>query len=59
MLRNLGFITDDKYFPRHKCKEQNIFMAISEYIAEEYVQDPLVSISHEPTDITLPQTLLK
>jgi hypothetical protein len=41
-------------FLGHKCKEQNIFMAISEDVSEEDVEAPLVSVSPEPTDITPP-----
>jgi hypothetical protein len=28
-LKGLFYNCDEKYFPGHKCKEQNIFMAIS------------------------------
>jgi hypothetical protein len=45
---------DEKYFPGHKCKEQNCFMAISKDVSEEDVEAPLVSVSLEPTDITPP-----
>jgi hypothetical protein len=31
-LKGLCYNCDEKYFPGHKCKEQNIFMAISEEI---------------------------
>jgi hypothetical protein len=40
-LKGLCYNCDDKYFPGHKCKEQNIFMAISEDILEEDVETPL------------------
>jgi hypothetical protein len=53
-LKGLCYNCDDKYFPGHKCKEQNIFMAISEDVSEEDVEAPLVSVSPEPTDITPP-----
>jgi hypothetical protein len=53
-LKGLCYNCDDKYFPRHKCKKQNIFMAISEDVSEEDVEAPLVSVSPEPTDITPP-----
>ena len=33
-LKGLCYNCDDKYFPSHKCKEQNLFMAISEDIQE-------------------------
>jgi hypothetical protein len=54
-LKGLCYNCDDKYFPGHKCKEQNIFMAISEDISEEDVETPLVSESLEITDITPPE----
>jgi hypothetical protein len=53
-LKGLCYNCDDKYFSRHKCKEQNICMAISEDFSEEDVEAPLVSVSPEPTDITPP-----
>jgi hypothetical protein len=53
-LKGLCYNYDEKYFPGHKCKEQNIFMAISEDISEEDVETPLVSASPESTDITPP-----
>jgi hypothetical protein len=53
-LKGLCYNCDDKYFLSHKCKEQNIFMAISEDISEEDVETPLVSESPEITNITPP-----
>jgi hypothetical protein len=53
-LKGLCYNCDDKYFSGHKCKEQNLFMAISEDVSEEDVEAPLVSVSPEPTDITPP-----
>jgi hypothetical protein len=53
-LKGLCYNCDDKYFSGHKCKEKNIFMAISEDVSEEDVEAPLVSMSPEPTDITPP-----
>jgi hypothetical protein len=53
-LKGLCYNCDDKYFSGHKCKEQNLFMAISEDISEEDVETPLVSESPESTDITPP-----
>jgi hypothetical protein len=53
-LKGLCYNCDDKYFLSHKCKEQNLFMAISEEILEEDVETPLVSESPEITDITPP-----
>jgi hypothetical protein len=51
-LKGLCYNCDDKYFLGHKCKEQKLFMAISEDISEEDVETPLVSESPETTDIT-------
>jgi hypothetical protein len=53
-IKGLCYNCDDKYFLGHKCKEQNLFMAISEDISKEDVETPLVSESPEPTDITPP-----
>jgi hypothetical protein len=53
-LKGLCYNYDDKYFQGHKCKEQNIFMAISEEISEEDEETPFVSESPESTDITPP-----
>jgi hypothetical protein len=44
-LTGLCYNCDKKYFPGHKCKEQKLFMAISEDISEEDVETPLVSES--------------
>jgi hypothetical protein len=51
-LKGLCYNCDDKYFSGHKCKEQKIFMSISEDVSKEDVAAPLVSVSPEPTDIT-------
>jgi hypothetical protein len=53
-IKGLYYNCDDKYYLRHKCKEQNLFMAISEDVSEEDVEAPLVLGSPEPTDITPP-----
>jgi hypothetical protein len=53
-LKGLCYNCDEKYFPGHKCKEQKIFMAISEDISEEDVETPLVFESPETPDITPP-----
>jgi hypothetical protein len=58
-LKGLCYNCDDKYFLGHKCKEQNIFMAISEDISEEDVETPLVFESPEITDITPPSDPLE
>jgi hypothetical protein len=57
-LKGLCYNCDDKYFSGHKCKEQNIFMAVLEDISKEEFENPLVSELPETTDIT-PQTLPK
>ena len=54
-LKGLCYNCDEKYFPGHKCKEENIFMAISEDVSEEDVEAPIVSMSPEPTNITPPK----
>jgi len=41
-LKGLFYNCDEKYFSRHKCKEQNFFIAISEDVPEEDVRVPLV-----------------
>jgi hypothetical protein len=51
-LKGLCYNCDEKYFPGHKCTEQNLFMAISKDISEEDVETPLVSESPETIDIT-------
>jgi hypothetical protein len=53
-LKGLLYNFDEKYFPGQKCKEQKIFMAISEDILEEDVDTPLVPESPEITDINPP-----
>jgi hypothetical protein len=37
-IKGLCYNCDDKYFPGHKCKEQKLFMAISEDVLEEDVE---------------------
>jgi hypothetical protein len=53
-LKGLCYNCDDKYFPGHKCKEQNIFMVISKKILEEDEETPSMSESPESIDITPP-----
>ena len=53
-LKGLCYNCDEIYFPGHKCKEQNLFMAISEDIPEEDVDTPLVPESPKITDINPP-----
>jgi hypothetical protein len=58
-LKGPSYNCDDKYFPRHKCNEQNLFISISEDILEEDIETPLVSESPETPDITPPSDPLK
>jgi hypothetical protein len=53
-LIGLCYNCDDKYFPGHKCKEQNIFMAISKDTPKEDVDTPLVPESPKITNINPP-----
>jgi len=53
-LKGLCYNCDDKYFSGHKCKEKNIFMAISKEISEEDEETPSMFESPESTDITPP-----
>jgi hypothetical protein len=40
-VKGLCYNCDEKYFPGHNCKEQNIFMAISEDVSEDDIDPPL------------------
>jgi hypothetical protein len=42
-LKDLCYNCDDNYFPWNKCKEQNIFMAMTKDVSEEEVD-----VSHVP-----------
>jgi hypothetical protein len=53
-LKGLRYNYDDKYFLGRKCKEQKMFMAISEDILEEDIETSLVSESLETPNITPP-----
>jgi hypothetical protein len=53
-LKGLYYNCDEKYFPGHKCKEQNIFMAIFEDIQEEDDDTPPMPESLEIPDIIPP-----
>jgi hypothetical protein len=53
-LKGLCYNCDDKYFPGHKCKEQKLFMAISEDIQEEYVDNSPMPESPEIYEINPP-----
>jgi hypothetical protein len=58
-LKGLCYNCDEKYFPGHKCKEQNLFMVVTEDLSEEYVvvlpveELPLSSNLTPPSDPVL------
>jgi hypothetical protein len=49
-LKGLYYNCDDKYFPGHKCKEQNIFMSIPKDVSEEEEYFSHVPELPPPTD---------
>jgi hypothetical protein len=53
-LKGLYYNCDDKYFPGHKCKEQNLFMDISEDIQEDDDDTSYVPESPENYEINPP-----
>jgi hypothetical protein len=53
-LKGLCYNCDDKYFPGHKCKEQKLFMAISEDIQEDDDDTSPVPESPENSEINPP-----
>jgi hypothetical protein len=53
-LKGLCYNCDDKYFLEHKCKEQNLFMAMIEDPPNEDVVSPSVEELPPPSDLTLP-----
>jgi hypothetical protein len=53
-LKSLFYNCDDKYFPTKKCKEQNIFMGVTEDLSEEDVFVHLVKELPLPSNRTLP-----
>jgi hypothetical protein len=63
-LKGPCYNCDENYFPQHKCKEQNIFMAISEDVAKEEVEFPPVEeisppyATTSPTDPTKVESLI-
>jgi hypothetical protein len=50
-LKGLCYNCDDKYFHGHKCKEQNLFMAILEDVSEDDVEAPLMVMPPKPIDM--------
>jgi hypothetical protein len=53
-LKCLYYICDEQYFPRHKCKEQKLFMVVTEDVFEEDVFVPPVEELPPPYDLTPP-----
>jgi hypothetical protein len=53
-LKGLCYNCDEKYFPGHKCKEQNIFMAMTEDVSEEEAVVSPVDELPPPSDLTPP-----
>jgi hypothetical protein len=53
-LKGLCYNCEEKYFIWHKCKEQNLFMAISKDVSEEYVEAPPMTESPKMIDMTQP-----
>jgi hypothetical protein len=53
-LKGLCYNCDDKYFPWQKCKEQKIFMVVTEDLSEEDVVVPHVEELQLPSDLTPP-----
>jgi hypothetical protein len=51
-LKGLFYNCDEKYFWGHKCKEQNIFMAISKDVSDENVDVPHVEEPPQEDDHT-------
>jgi hypothetical protein len=58
-LKGLFYNHDEKYFPGHKCKEKNIFMAISKDVSDEDVDVPHVEEIPQPNDHTPPSDPLE
>jgi hypothetical protein len=53
-LKGLFYNCDDKYFHEHKCKEQKIFMVVTEDIFEEYDVVPPMEELQLPSNLTPP-----
>jgi hypothetical protein len=51
-LKGLCYNCDEKYFMGHKCKEQKLFMVISEDIFDDENEASNVVEFHEPDHIT-------
>ena len=53
-LKGLCYNCDEKYFPRHKCKEQIFFMVVTEDVSEEDVFVPPMEELPLPSDLAPP-----
>jgi hypothetical protein len=53
-IKGLCYNCDEKYFLRHKCKEQNIFMAMTADLSEEDVVVSPVEELPPPSNLTPP-----
>jgi hypothetical protein len=53
-LNILCYNCDEKYFLGNMCKEQKMFIAISEDVSDEEVEALPMKELHEPIDLTLP-----
>jgi hypothetical protein len=53
-LKGICYNCDDKYFPKHKCKEQNLFMVVTKDISKEDVVVPPMEELPSPFDLTPP-----
>jgi hypothetical protein len=51
-LKGICYNCDERYFPGHKCKEQNIFMVVTEDLFKEDVVVPPVEELPPPSNLT-------
>jgi hypothetical protein len=53
-LKGLCYNCDEKYFSKHKCNEQNLFMVVTKDISKEDVVVPPVEELPFPSELTPP-----
>jgi hypothetical protein len=58
-LKGIFYNFDDKYFPKHKCREHKLFMVISKDVSNEEVEVSLEEELPKIYDPTQPLFLLK
>jgi hypothetical protein len=58
-LKGLRYNCNEKYFSGHKCKEQKLFMAISEDVVDKEVEAYPIAELPEPSPITPPSDPLE